>query len=227
MKLKSFGCSFLYGSDLADDGHGNPLVGPSQLTWPSLLAQDLNYKYECYAYPGAGNLRILEKILNQTTIAESAFFVVGWTWIDRFDYTTIPTTECIATSDLIGNEIWKTVMPNDNDSRASNYYHDLHSQYRDKLTNLIYIKTAIDTLKQKNIPFVMTCMDNILFETLWQYTDAVKWLQECILPYITTFNGRTFLEFSKEKGFPISETLHPLETAHQAAFELIKSYNLV
>jgi hypothetical protein len=44
---------------------------------------------------------------------------------------------------------------------------------------------------------------------------------------MTRFQEKTFLEYSKEKGFPISETLHPLEPAHQAAFELIKSYNLV
>jgi hypothetical protein len=118
-------------------------------------------------------------------------------------------------------------MPIDNDQKAQHYYRDLHSQYRDKLTNLVYIKTAIDTLKQKNIPFIMTYMDNILFETQWQFTSAIEYLQNYIKPYMTRFEGRTFLEFSKEKGFPISKTLHPLESAHQAAFELIKSYNLV
>jgi hypothetical protein len=40
---------------------------------------------------------------------------------------------------------------------------------------------------------------------------------------MTKFENKTFLDFSKEKGFPISETLHPLEPAHQAAFESIKS----
>jgi hypothetical protein len=44
---------------------------------------------------------------------------------------------------------------------------------------------------------------------------------------MTQFENKTFLEFSKQKGFAISPTLHPLEDAHQAAFELIQSYNLV
>ena len=65
MKLKSFGCSFIYGTDLADDGRGFIAATPSRLTWPALLAQNLDYSYECYARPGCGNLRILEKILNQ------------------------------------------------------------------------------------------------------------------------------------------------------------------
>jgi hypothetical protein len=222
MKLKSFGCSFIYGSDLADDGRGHLFATPSRLTWPSLLANDLNYTYECYARPGAGNLRTLEKILNQAYSEDPAVFVIGWTWIDRFDYTTVPTEPTIR-SEFIGDEVWKTVMPIDTDSRASNYYRDLHSQYRDKFTNLVYIKTAIDTLNQKGIPFVMTYMDELLFETQWQCTNAVKDLQNYIRPCMTTFEGSTFLDWSAKKGFPISDTLHPLEPAHQAGFELLKS----
>lgn len=222
MKLKSFGCSFIYGTNLADDGCGFLTSTPSQLTWPSLLAQDLNYKYECHAHPGSGNLLILEKVLNQSALNDPAVFVVGWTWIDRFDYTT-KIIEPVRETEVVDDEVWKTVMPIDTDNRAHNYYRDLHSQYRDKLTNLIYIKTAIDTLKQKNIPFIMTYVDNILFETQWQCPSGVKELQDYIIPYMTTFDSKSFLEYSKEKGFPISETLHPLEDAHRAAFELIKS----
>ena len=230
MKLKSFGCSFIFGSELADDGRGYLSAKPSQFTWPALLAQDLNYNYECYARAGAGNLRILEKILAQTTVEDPAIFVIGWTWMDRFDYTVNPTEPVIYTelirAEMIGNETWKTVRPGDSDSRAHNYYRDLHSEYRDKITNLIYIKTAIDTLKQKNIPFIMTGIDENLFDTQWHITAAVRSLQESIQPYMTRFEGKTFLEYSKEKGFPISGTMHPLESAHKSAFELIKSYNL-
>ena len=226
MKLKSFGCSFIYGSDLADDGRGFPVASPSKLTWPSLLAQDLEYAYECYARPGCGNLRILDKILNQIHDTESSVFVIGWSWVDRFDYTTIP-AERSGPSEYVENEVWKTVMPIDATDIADNYYRNLHSQYRDKLTNLIYIKTAIDILKQNNIPFIMTYIDSILFETKWQFTDGIKDLQNYVLPYMTTFDNRPFLEWAKIKDFKISETMHPLEEAHQAAFELIKSYNLV
>lgn len=205
MILKSFGCSFIYGTDLAS----------TDLTWPGLLAQHHNYEYQCFAWPGSGNLQILEKILNQTTIDDSALYVIGWTWIDRFDYADP------------ANDQWKTIMPVDTDKIANNYYRDLHSQYRDKLTTLIYIKTVIDTLKQKNHPFIMTYMDELIFETEWHATPAVIDIQNYIKPYMTKFENQTFLDFSKQKRFPISETLHPLEAAHQAGFELINSYNLV
>jgi hypothetical protein len=225
MKIKSFGCSFIYGSDLADDGHGFLVAEPSRLTWPSLLAQNLNCTYECYARPGSGNLRTLEKVLTQTSLNDPGIFVIGWTWIDRFDYTTIP-TELMSQSDFIDNEAWKTIMPMDTDNRAHNYYRDLHSQYRDKLTNLIYIKTAIDALKQNNISFIMTYIDELLFETQWQCTTVVKDLQNYIRPHMTTFEDSTFLDWSTKNGFPVSEKLHPLEPAHRAAADyMIKIFD--
>jgi hypothetical protein len=107
------------------------------------------------------------------------------------------------------------------------YYRELHSQYRDTLTNLIYIKTAIDTLHQKNIKFIMTYIDELLFEVSSASTPAVSELQNFIQPYMTKFEGKTFLDFSRQRGFVISPTMHPLEPAHQAAFETIKSYNLL
>jgi len=191
------------------------------------LAKDFGYTYQCHARPGSGNLRILEKVLTQANESNvDDLFVIGWTWIDRFDYT-VARTEQDHAYDLAGNNLWRTVMPVNTDNTASVYYRDLHSEFRDKLTALINVKLAIDTLKQKNISFIMTYMDNLMFSTEWHTTTAIVDLQNYIRPYMTQFENKTFLEFSKEKGFPISETLHPLELAHQTAFELIKSYNLV
>jgi hypothetical protein len=39
---------------------------------------------------------------------------------------------------------------------------------------------------------------------------------------MTKFEDKNFLEWSQVKGYPISNTLHPLEQAHLAAFDLIK-----
>jgi hypothetical protein len=229
MILKSFGCSFIFGNDLADVivHLGEPYSPPSKSTWPALVADHHGYDYQCYARPGSGNLRILEKVLSHANSSSpDDLFVIGWSWIDRFDYT-VDLTGRDHLYDLAGNNLWRTVMPIDLDVRAQVYYRDLHSQFRDKLVSLTYIKTAIDILKQKNIRFIMTYMDELLFESAWHATPAIIDLQDCIRPYLTAFENKTFLDFSKEKGFPISETLHPLEAAHQAAAELIKSYNLV
>jgi hypothetical protein len=229
MMLKSFGCSFIFGSDLHDSdyylkNHNKPV--PSKFTWPALLANDLHYEYKCFASPGSGNLKIFEKIMTQAVDPVDSIFVIGWTYIDRYDHLVnayVPNTHY----DPVNHEFWHTISPSETNNVANVYYRDLHSQYCDKLKSLTYIKCAIDTLKQKNIPFIMTYIDDLLFETKWHTTPAIVDLQNYILPYLTKFNNKTFLEYSKEKGFPISETLHPLEDAHQSAFELIKSYNLV
>jgi len=211
MRLKSFGCSFIFGSDLADDGRGGPVATPSQLTWPAHLACHLNRQYECYAHPGSGNLQILENILNQAAVSDqSDLFVIGWTWIDRFDYYPAnPVTP--------SRSPWRTIMPIDTDKVASVYYRDLHSEYRDKFTCLSYIKLAIDTLGQKNIPFIMTYIDRLLFDQRWHTGPAVVDLQNYTQIYMTEFAGQTFLEWSRSNGYKETAAWHPLEEAHRAA----------
>jgi hypothetical protein len=119
-------------------------------------------------------------------------------------------------------------MPVDTSDQAKLYYKHLHSQYRDKLTTLIHIKTVLDALQAVNAKFIMTYMDALIFETQWHCSPAVSYLQNSIRDSMTDFESKTFLEFSRSHGFPISDTWHPLESAHQAGFELIlKSHNFL
>jgi hypothetical protein len=216
MKLKSFGCSFIFGTDLHDDSRLGAKATPSNYTWPALLAQHHGWEYTCYARPGAGNLQILEQLLNQLADTEPAVYVVGWTWIDRFDYTTTD-----------ARHEWRTIMPVDTDATAATYYRNIHSEYRDKLTALIHVRTAIDALEHTGNQFIMTYMDDLMFDQRWHVSPAISDLQRHCEPHMTRFDGQSFLEYSREKGFEISSTLHPLEAAHESAFGLIDSYNLV
>jgi len=220
MKLKSFGCSFIFGSELQD----NVLAGsddlPSCLTWPAHLAQHLDREYICHARPGAGNLQILENILNQSAVSDSEdLFVIGWSWIDRFDY--------VDTNNKWLGTPWSTIRPVDNTETAKVYYKELHSEYSDKFTSLSYIRLAIDSLKQKGIPFIMTYMDTLMFDQRWHITPAINDLQHYVKPYMTVFDGLTFLEWSRKNKYPESTHWHPLESAHRAAADLIINYNLV
>ena len=215
MKLKSFGCSFIFGTDLEDDGRELKRPTASNLTWPAQIAKKLNYQYECYARPGAGNLQIMEQVLNQCEDPEPVMFVIGWTWIDRFDYYNAHWNPRQSLSP------WQTIMPIDQDALATTYYRDLHSEYRDKLVNLTYIKLVLDTLQQKNIQFVMTYMDRLLFDKRWHVTPAVTYLQNYIESAMTLFDSQTFLEYSRSNNFEISDQLHPLELAHASGAEVI------
>lgn len=211
MILKSFGCSFIFGTDLADDGRHLIKPTASNFTWPALLAKQLGYEYRCYARGGSGNLQILEQIMNQVAFGEPSVFVIGWSWIDRFDYYDANWNGRNSLSP------WKTILPVDTTDTAENYYRQLHSEYRDKLTSLIYIKSAIDLLNDKKIPFVMTYMDDLLFDSRWNTSLPVRNLQSNIRPYLNDFEGMNFLTWSQSKNFPISPIMHPLEDAHASA----------
>ena len=209
--VKSFGCSFIFGTELADDVHGGSPAMPSKLSWPALIASNLGHKYQCFARPGSGNLRILEQILLQANISTSAVFVIGWSFIDRYDYVNPLTEE------------WKTILPGSVmlTDHAGYYYKNLHAQYKDKLTNLLYIKTAVDVLTSKSIPFVMTCIDELIFDQEFHNNSAILDLQQYINPHLTRFDEKNFVDWSKQNGYKISTKNHPLEDAHRAAAEYI------
>jgi len=197
MKLISFGCSFMAGTDL---------VSPAD-TWPATVACQLGIQHECHARPGIGNLQIMELIIDQC-VQNDTVFVINWTWIDRFDFVDIST------------ESWNTLRPALDHVHADVYYRDLHSQYRDMLTNLCYIYTAMNCLISQNQRFIMTYMDYLLFETVdqhWHRSRAVQLLQTKIRPYLEDWQGKNFLDWSREGGYDISPAWHPQDSAHQAA----------
>ena len=215
MKLKSFGCSFIFGSDLRDDGRNGPYANGSRLTWPALIADHFGYQYETYARPGSGNLQILERLLCQIDPMDPAVYVIGWTYIDRFDYvddsfvTPWPGTN------------WKTLMPIDEDAVADAYFRNLHYEYSDKLRSLVYVKTAIDCLQQNGCQFVMTYQDPLVLCRKWHMTKGSDQLADAVQPYLKDFEGQTFPHWSRDKGFDFSPAAHPLEQAHRAAADLV------
>ena len=216
MKLKSFGCSFTYGSDLDDcvDWRILHVDRHSRKTWPALLAQYQGLEYECHAYPGIGNLQIMNSVLAQTGLKDPAKFVINWTWLDRFDYMDP------------NNEKFLTLRPDGDTPEHQLYYRHFYNQYHTMLTNASYITATISILKSYNIPFLMTAMDKTLVESVdpnWQDPRPTRVLQQTMAPYIKWFEGLTFLEWSCKNGYPMSNNLHPLEPAHRAAFEIIKN----
>jgi hypothetical protein len=201
MKIKIFGCSFMAGTDLSS----------ADLVWPSVIARDLGMQAENFARAGIGNLRIMESVLLHAD--PDSINIIGWTWIDRFDV--LPST----------TETWATLRPVLDHELAEHYFRYFHGQYRDMLTNLAYITAAIDHLERSNAPFLMTVMDNLLFESVraeWHPPAAVHSMQSRVKPHVTYFDQKTFLQWARHNQFPISATLHPLESAHQAAADLIK-----
>jgi hypothetical protein len=206
--LKSFGCSFVYGSELPGESF-EYLHAPSMFSWPSLIAQYLNITYECYASPGAGNFKIYCDILANSFKNEPSIFLINWTWIDRFDY--------------INNiEQWETLRPNEESDLEKFYFKNLHSQLKDMISSASYIVSAAEHLRSLNCPFIMTYMDNSLLDKLdpnWHDPGYLEVLQQKLKQILVNFDGDNFLNWSRKNKFPVSKCWHPLEDAHQAAAE--------
>ncbi len=216
MKVKSFGCSFIFGNELHDDGRDITMTTPSQFTWPALISKELDADYHCFAKPGAGNFRILEQVMHQAGLNEpDVCFVVGWTWIERFDYVVD------GNADSKWREHWETVTPTTQSPQTECYYRYFHTELRDKLQSLMIIRMAIDLCRSKKIPLVMTCIDDLLFDKTWHIPVSVTDTQEYVRPFVSDFEGQNFLSWSKSKNYPIGKWLHPLEEAHEAAAALM------
>jgi len=205
MLVKSFGCSFVFGTDLPDQVANNP----SQLTWPAVFSQQQGHHYRCHARGGIGNLAIADRILEEIALDVTALFIVGWTWIDRFDY-------------IDQDKNWSTIRPGSDNNLAKTYYQDLHSETRDKLTSLMIMRTVIDSLRERDFPFIMTYMDELLFDRTYNTTPTITALQDYVNPYMTRFEGKTFLNWSRDHGYPESAGWHPLEQAHAAGATVIQ-----
>ena len=219
MKLKSFGCSFIEGDELSDFqrrpvSEQSTWAGPtpiSYLTYPALLAQHLGMQYECHAEGASGNLRILRNVLKHID-HEPGLFVIQWTFIDRFDF--INLAEWPANS-------WNTFLPVDTSDLAQTYYRNLHSEYRDKISTLIYILTAIAALREHQHRFIMTYVDDLILCNKWHTDPAIQFLQHSVRPYLKQFDKTNWIDWCKQNKFQFGNFYHPLDAAHRATADYI------
>lgn len=207
MKIISLGDSFFWGTDLADQNY--PHV-PSKSVYPCLIAKNFKFDYECFAIPGAGNFLIYTNLIKSIEAnLEDCVYFINWSWIDRFDY-----------ADEKIHCGWNTVRPGlDNMHKDKFFYKNFHSELQDKLLSLTYIFAAVQILQQSNCKFIMTYMDRLLLDKTWHCPPEINLLQQKVQPFLQTFDGHTFLEWSRRHSFPESPSWHPLELAHKKAAE--------
>lgn len=84
--LLSGGDSFTLGNELSDSDPDNP-TQPSKLSWASLLANDINYDYQCVAKAGCGNHAIARRVMEYCNSSPVDFVAVMWTFPVRHEIT--------------------------------------------------------------------------------------------------------------------------------------------
>ena len=208
-KIVAFGDSFTWGSDLLDYTTHTPSLN----TWPALLAKEFNLEYTCFAVEGGSNQTILRLLLENIDNLSDCLVILNWTWIDRWDFYDI------------NSEHWNTLRPTGTESStfAHMYYKYFQSELWDKLESLKSINLALSLLEQKNIPYITTCIDSLAVDTKFHNPSYINFLINNVCDKLLWFNGAGFYHWSKENNYSISNTWHPLEEAHQAAFEYVKN----
>lgn len=217
-KIVSFGDSFIYGSELQNEGSGG---------WPGLIAKQLGYEYETCAIPGCGNDAIARQVLEyfQTNSREDTLAVINWTWALRWDFY------------IVGREEWTTIGPtcvprkleekvdHNEAERIISFYNDYtgHSSVWEKWRSVNNIYSTQQYLDSIGVPSVETYIDSEVVIDECHCPDYIKALQQYTTPRLKTFEGVSFLDWSYKNGFEVTQPgLHPLEQAHEAAANLWK-----
>jgi len=195
-----------------------PMACYSKSTWPSLLANYLNRKYVCYAIPGGSNQSIIRKVIQYAPYIEKHdYVIINWTYIDRWDF--------IDPQRLPIDDQWQTIRPtSENKTNFEKFYFKyIRSELWNKWNSLKEIMLASNILQNKNIKFMMTCVDNLILDDIYHTPSYVKNAQDEIKDNIIWFDGKGFNDWCTEHKFPRGKKNdHPLEEAHIAAFEYIK-----
>lgn len=213
MKIGAFGCSFLFGSDLADIQNEDCVNWfiPSKHTYPALIAKTLNLEYYCTALPGQGNKVIADDIMRAVEYnSNNMVYIINWTYIDRFEYL----ADARVGKGAIG---WNSTLPGNTSKQSKFYNKHFYTDLDAKLSNLMYIKTATDCLRENNCKFIMTYMDHLLFDTIYDTTVSIEYLQKNIQNHLQNYESDNFLEWARKNNFSVSKHCHPLEQAHEAA----------
>ena len=220
-KIVSFGDSFVFGSEQKNNDDGS-------LGWIGRAATNLNCEYYTMSRPGCGNDYIAQKIYSwfANNSTENTLAVINWTWMSRWDFY------------VLDHKTWITLGPTCVPVTLKNLVsqtqaEDMIDFYRtringgilwNKLRNLQIIHSVQSYIKQKNITNIQTYMDYDMFDMACYHTDLtpdyINELQKLVYPELELFEGQNFVDWSKKKGFAVTDSLHPLEEAHIAASEL-------
>lgn len=217
-KIVSFGDSFIFGSELQDNDAGDK-------SWVGLAAKKLGADYETLAVPGCGNENIARQILTyfSANSNENVLAVINWTWGARWDFyvpgieqwTTIGLT-CVPSklAPMVGNDQAEKIL------EVYNTYPGRSIMWS-KWRTLQNIYASQQYLKSIGVPSIQTYIDYEMWDTKWHAPEHIKTLQNLTKDSLENFEGRSFLDWSRERGFTVTEQgWHPLESAHQAACDL-------
>ena len=217
-KIVSFGDSFVFGSELADNEDGSK-------SWIGQAARNLGATYETHAVPGCGNDHIARQIYSHfgAKSADGTLAVINWTWCQRWDFYIVEHETWITLGPTCVPEKLKDLVSQTQAEDLIEFYQDRanSSLLWNKFRNLQTIWAVQGYLERRGVRSVQTYMDYHLFDQSCHAPDYVQELQGLLRPNLELFEGRNFVDWSRTLGFAVTDPgWHPLEEAHKAACNL-------
>lgn len=212
-KILAFGDSYL---------NGNELTNSSQSTWPALIAQQLGIDFKSYAIAGCGNGTISRKVLDHfyNDPNPEVLVVINWTWGCRWDFhiATVNKWRALGPDWIPTNLI--SQVGQEEAQRIFDFYQAYpgNSELWHKTSTLESMYATQVFLKERGIKSVQTSLDDLIWDKTWHAPGHVQILQDYCKPNIESFDGKNFVDWSRDQGFRITPRWeHPLDDAHQAA----------
>jgi len=217
-KIVSFGDSFIFGTELMANAQGDQ-------AWPGLAARRLGIDYETFAVPGCGNENITQQIFTYfaENSADDVVAVINWTWGARWDFYLANAEQWVTLGQTcVPSKLAHLVDANEAE-RIIGFYQDYagNSSIWEKFKSLQTIYSAQQYLASLNVPCFQTYMDYEIWDQHWHSNAYIQNLQNLTRPVLLDFEGKNFLDWSRDNGFDVSDPAwHPLEEAHAAACDL-------
>ena len=149
--------------------------------------------------------------------------MINWTWGARWDFYVSAVEQWTTLGLTCVPSKLEPMVGLDEAEKILEFYNKYpgHSTLWDKWRTLQAIYVTQQFLKSINVPNIQTYMDYEIWDRHWHAPDYIKTLQKLTEKDLENFQGQNFLDWSRSKGFPVTEPgWHPLEEAHQAASDL-------
>ena len=231
-RLIAGGDSFIYGSELSDciDQHGIEQV--SQLTYPALIAKEVNMEYTCVARPGYSNAAVRRTVMNACEqYSDIALVIVSWSFTGRYEFRINQEWRQLSSWTAVddikeiekkfqfdnpivlqhhANELAKTKQSGLNDFAKWLYTNtDYIAEVYDTLSNVILLQQY---LTLHDIPYIFTAADRKNVDVSVD-DESVQTLQKQLNEIWGWFDNKGFYTWAQDMRFPFATT-HPREQAH-------------
>jgi len=171
-RLIAFGCSHTYGVGLPDCYKlGKTLGTPSKLSWPQLVANELNYECVNLSEPGSSNKRITYNV-SKFNFLSTDLVMILWTY---------PARHCIIKDNHIVD-----ILPLTKGKLEKTYYKNFHTEKDNKFMDNVYktfahsyLSTVVQCSKHFSVVFDASELDFIEGIYFDNYNSFGKALDGC------------------------------------------------